>query len=167
MVRPRVEIRRRTVPAVRVGVIVRFGPWRPENLRSEFRELTRWARRRGLRTGRWIFGEPAPDRWEACLEVRGAARSEGRIRVRTLPGARAWSVPFDPDRVASRVVYHALAGWVREHGAPSSRQRPAGIREVYPGDPWGDRTAWSRCEVQFLERAPKAGAKRGRVRRAG
>ena len=52
-------------PRYRVGSITRVGPWKEDNLRTEFGELTRWARRQGLRTGRRNFVERGRHRWEA------------------------------------------------------------------------------------------------------
>lgn len=140
------------VRAYRVGSITRIGPWKEDNLRSEFRELTRWARRRRMRTGDWIFLERGPHRWEACLEVRGDARPEGRIRIKTLPATHAATVVFDPDEVSSRLVYHGLSDWTRWRRKYREIRAVTAVREVYAGDPWKDRTAWAHCEVQFLVR---------------
>jgi len=141
------------VPAVRVAAIVRVGPWRPDNLRTEFGELTRWAERQRVRTGRWVFVERDHHRWEACLEFRGKARADGRIRLKTLVPTRAASVVFDPDQVSSRVVYHGLTDWTRSQRRDGKIGGVTGIREVYSGDPWSDPQAWAHCEVQFIVRA--------------
>lgn len=142
----------RECPSYGVASIVRVGPWREDNLRSEFQELVRWARAQGVRTGAWLFLERGHHRWEACLEVRGRCRAEGRLELKTLPAARAATVRFDPERVASRVVYHGLREWTREQRRAGAMLGVAGVREVYPGDPWNDPRAWSSCEVQFLVR---------------
>jgi hypothetical protein len=137
------------VRSVRVASIVRVGPWKVDNLRTEFGELVRWAQRVGVRTGRWIFIERGHHRWEACLEVAGRAAADGRIRLRTLPAARVARVVFDPEKISSRIVYHGLRDWVRTRGG-SRRGKGAEIREVYSADPWKSAAAWARCEVQFL-----------------
>lgn len=139
-------------PRYRVGSITRVGPWKEDNLRTEFGELTRWARRQGLRTGRWIFVERGRHRWEACLEVRGHAHEEGRIRLKTLSAARIARIVFDPDAVSSRIVYHGLIDWTRARRRAGEIRAVTGVREVYSGDPWRDSVAWKRCEVQFVVR---------------
>ncbi|HZY69376.1 MAG TPA: GyrI-like domain-containing protein [Thermoplasmata archaeon] len=142
----------KNAPSYRVAAIVRVGPWKEDNLRPEFGELSRWAARQGLRTGRWIFFERNHHRWEACLEVKGRGREEGRIRLKTLPPARAASILFDPEQVSSRIVYHGLIDWTRQRKRDGTIKAVTQIREIYPGDPWKDPKAWSRCEVQFLVR---------------
>jgi hypothetical protein len=140
------------VPSYRVASIVRVGSWKEDNLRPEFRELVRWARKQGVRTGRWIFFERDHDRWEACLEIRGPARAEGRIRLKTLPATDAAAVVFDPDEISSRVVYHGLSDWTRWRKKTKEIRSVTAVREVYSGDPWRDAKAWAGCEVQFLVR---------------
>ena len=137
-------------PAYRVAYVVRVGPWREDNLRPEFEELLKWARRQKVRTGRWIFFERSRHRWEACLELRGPGRPDGRVRLKTLPAARAARVVFDPGRISSRIVYHGLLDWTRQQAKAGAIKRVAEAREIYPGDPWRSPTAWSHCEVQFL-----------------
>jgi len=148
----KVDLSLRRSPAYRVASIVRIGPWKEENLRAEFQELVRWARRQGVRTGRWIFFERGSDHWEACLEIRGSARPEGRVRLKTLPATWTATITFDPDRLSSRIVYHALNDWVRRRRRAGGIRSARGVREVYPGDPWNDRSAWSLCRVEFLVR---------------
>jgi len=136
----------------RVASILRIGPWKEDNLRIEFGELARWAQRQGLLTGRWIFYHRGNDRWEACLEYRGKARAEGRIRLKMLPAARVARVIFNPDRVSSRLVYHGLHDWLRCRRRDGTIRWVGGSREMYPADPWKDKRAWAHCEVQFLVR---------------
>jgi effector-binding domain-containing protein len=140
------------VASVKVASIVRVGPWFEENLRAEFRELVRWAARQNVRCGRWIFFHRGGHRWEACLEYFGEAAADGRIHLKTLPAGRVASVIFDPDALSSRVVYHGLHDWTRERRKDGQIRSVGGSRELYSGDPWSDRSAWSRCEVQFLVR---------------
>jgi hypothetical protein len=139
-------------PRYRVASLTRIGPWTEDNLRPEFRELVNWARRQRVRTGRWIFWERGRHRWEACLEIRGSARPEGRIRLKTLPATYVASVAFNPDEISSRVVYHGLSDWTRRRRKDGQIRAVAAVREVYTGDPWRDRKAWANCEVQFLVR---------------
>lgn len=139
-------------PAYRVASIVRVGPWKEENLRTEFAELARWAKRQKLRPGRWIFLERGNDRWEACLEIRGRARPEGRIRLQTLRAGWVAAVTFDPDAVASRVVYHGLADWTRWRRRDGTIRSVVSTREVYDASPWTDPRAWARCRVEFVVR---------------
>lgn len=147
-----VDFRLKRVPRYRVASITRIGPWREDNLRAEFRELARWARREGIPTGHWIFFERGHHRWEACLELKRPGRSSGRIRTKTLPAARVAALVFDPDRVSSRIVYHALNDWTRVRRREGELPPVTAVREVYDGDPWTDRRAWAHCEVQFLLR---------------
>jgi len=140
------------VARVRVASIVRIGPWFEENLRAEFRELVRWAAEQKVRRGRWIFFHHGGHRWEACLEYFGPATADGRVQLKTLPAGRVASVTFDPDAVSSRVVYHGLSDWTRERRRDGQIRSVGGSRELYAGDPWSDRAAWKRCEVQFLVR---------------
>jgi hypothetical protein len=147
-----VEFSIKRVPKFRVASIVRVGPWKEDNLRSEFRELTAWARGQEVRTGRWIFFERDRNRWEACLELKGPAEVGGRVRLKTLPPTWAACVTFDPDAVSSRVVYHALNDWLRWRRKDGTIKSVTGVREVYDGDPWASRKAWAHCTVQFLVR---------------
>jgi effector-binding domain-containing protein len=137
-------------PSYRVATIVRKGPYVEDNLRPEFRELTKWARKSGVSAGHWIFLHRANDLWMACLEIKGRARSEGRIRLRTLPVADVASVVFNPDLLADRIVYHGLSDWTRVRKRSGEIKSVTGSREIYTGDPWTDKKAWARCEVQFL-----------------
>ncbi len=139
-------------PSIRVASIVRIGPWKEENLRTEFRELTRWAKRQKVRTGRWIFFERSHHHWEACLEIVRAARAEGRIRLKTLPASHVARVDFDPDVVSSRVVYHGLSDWTRSRKKDGEIKSVTSVREVYSDDPWTSKKAWASCRVEFLVR---------------
>jgi hypothetical protein len=138
--------------SVRVASLSRKGPWKPENLRSEFKTLVRWAKKGRVRTGRWIFLHSADDRFVACLEVVGAVQPEGRIRMRTLPTTMVASVAFDPEEVSPRIVYHGLNDWLRWRKRDKKIRRGGSSREVYSGDPWTDPKAWAHCEVQFAVR---------------
>ena len=141
-------------PAVRVASIVRFGPWKEDHLRPEFRELVRWAQRHRIRTGRWIFlhSRSNQHRWEACLEIRGRASAEGRIRIKTLPATWIARVIFDPDTISSRLVYHGLHDWTKWRRIYHEIRSVSAVREVFAADPWKDARAWHHCDVQFLVR---------------
>ncbi len=145
-----VDFALKRTPSFRVASITRVGPWREDNLRTEFRALAAWATRHHLKTGHWIFFERGQDRWEACLEVRGSASVEGRIRRKTIPATWVASVVFDPTQVSSRIVYHALRDWTRWRKKDRTIRSVTGVREVYPGDPWSEPRAWARCDVQFV-----------------
>jgi hypothetical protein len=149
-----VDFSLKRAPSFRVGSIVRIGEWKEDNLRAEFRELTRWAAKNGIRTGRWIFVDARPDhrRWEACLEIKGPAEGEGRIRLRSLPATWVASVVFDPGLVSSRLVYHGLMDWTRWRRRYKEIRSVRSVREIYADNPWRNKMAWARCEVQFLVR---------------
>lgn len=141
-------------PSYRVASIVRVGPWKEDNLRSEFEELERWAKRQGVKTGSYVFRERGgkPRKWEACLEYQGKAKAEGRVRLKVLPSTAVAKVVFDPDQISSRIIYHGLSDWTRwrkKFGEIRSVEWP---REIYTGNPWKDKRAWARCEVQFVVR---------------
>jgi len=147
-----VDFELRRAPSYRVASITRIGPWKPGNLRSEFRELTGWARKQGVATGAWIFYHRSEKRWEACLEIKGKAEGSGRIRLKTLPATYVARCRFDPEVIADRVIYHGLSDWIRWRRRYKEIKSVGGSREIYSGDPWSDARAWANCEVQFLVR---------------
>jgi len=147
-----VDFEIRKVPSIRVAAIRWTGPYSEKRIRARFEEVARWARSRGIRTGRWIFREPGSRTWETGIEVRGKARSEGRILVRTQPAATVARVRFDPEVVSPRVVYHGLSDWTRWRKRDKTIRSVVSTREVYDGNPWTDRQAWSGTEVQFVVR---------------
>lgn len=136
-------------PSFRVAWVAWGGPWSEAKIRAQFERVARWAKAHRLRTGRWLFLEPAEGRWEAAVEVRGRARGSDGIRLRTLSGGRVARVVFDPEVVSPRVVYHGLSDWLRARRKAKEIRRVLGSREIYRGNPWTDRGAWSRTEVQF------------------
>ncbi len=117
-------------PAFRVGSLERKGPWKNDNLRAEFSQLTRWAKAQKLGTG----------------------HPSGRIHVKTLPASTAASIVFDPEAVAPRVIYHGMVDWLRSRRQDGKVGRVRGVREVYSADPWTQPKAWASAEVQFLVR---------------
>lgn len=137
-------------PSFRVASIRWTGAYSDSGIRKRFEEVEKWARTRGLRTGHWIFREPGERIWEVSIEVRGSARSEGRVKVRTFPAASVASVLYDPDVVEPRVIYHGLTDWLRWQRKEKAIRSVVSYREVYGGNPWRDKRAWSRTEVQFV-----------------
>jgi DNA gyrase inhibitor GyrI len=148
-----VDIRVKRAPGYRVASMMRVGPYRMDILRAEFNQLVNWARKRKIRTGKWILyflDEPGGRRpanklrSEACLEIKGKAKTEGRIKVKKLPAQRVACVTFDPDEVSPRLVYSGIYGWLRYAGykdvGPS--------RELYEGNPWTNARAGAKAEVQ-------------------
>jgi hypothetical protein len=147
-----VDFELRRAPSYRVASITRVGPWKEDNLRGEFRELTAWAKKLGVQTGRWIFLHKGDDRWEACLEIKGKAAAMGRIRLKSLPPTYVARCRFNPDAIADRVIYHGLSDWTRWRRRYGEIKSVGGSREIYSGDPWSDARAWANCEVQVLVR---------------
>jgi effector-binding domain-containing protein len=140
-------------PALRVAYVAWTGPWNERRIRSEFGRVQAWARSRGYRTGRWVFREPGARRWEAGIEVRGASvRSSPPVRVKTLPAARVAFAVFDPEVVSPPVIYHGLNDWLRWRKKEKKIRSVASSREVYSGDPWTQKAAWAKTEVQFVVR---------------
>ena len=148
-----VDIEVKTAPKYKVAYITRLGPYTGQNMwRSEFSQLMKWAKKRHVRTGKWImyfideWGKrpESKRRSVACLEVKGNPKPEGNIRIMTLPKQRVASVVFDPDKFADRLVYHGIEGWLQYR--PLKQAGPS--REVYSGSPWTDRRAWANTEVQ-------------------
>ena len=146
-------------PSYTVASILKIGPYREDNLRSEFGELVSWAKKHRVRTGKWIMYEhDGPNsrrpgnqrRWEACLEIRGKAKAEGRIRIKKLPAQTVAHVVFNPNVVSSRIVYHGLGDWIWWRLKYKDFKRAGPTREVYDGDPWTNTKAWSKADVQVL-----------------
>jgi len=80
----------------------------------------------------------------ACLEIKGKAEPEGKIRIMRLPRQRVASVTFNPDKFSDQLVYHGIEGWLQYR--PFRAAGPS--REVYVGSPWTNRRAWANAEVQ-------------------
>jgi DNA gyrase inhibitor GyrI len=149
-----VDITVKRAPSYTVASMMRVGPYRRDMLRVEFNQLVNWAKKRKIRTGKWILyflDEPGGRRRvnklrsEACLEIKGSAKTEGKIKVKKLPTQRVASVTFDPDEVSPNLVYSGMYGWLRFAGykdvGPS--------RELYEANPWTNARAWARAEVQL------------------
>jgi len=103
-------------PAYRVASVRFTGPYKETRIRSEWEGVARWAKAHGLRTGKWFFSEDGAGpryRFEVAIEVRGKAKSDGKVHLRTFAASPIASVRFDPDVVSARVVYHGLSDWLR------------------------------------------------------
>jgi DNA gyrase inhibitor GyrI len=148
-----VDLRVKRAPSYRVASMMRVGPYTGNMLRSEFTQLMKWAKKRRLRTGKWILffidemegsRPPSKLRSEACLQISGRAVSEGKIRVKKLPAQKVVSVTFNPNAISPRLVYSGIYGWISYAGL-----RDAGpSREVYENSPWTNPRAWANAEVQ-------------------
>lgn len=139
-------------PSLRVATIRWKGKYDERQIQKRFEEVEKWAQAKGLKTGRWVFREPDSRVWDTGIEVKGTARSEGRVKVRTLPAGTVACVCFDPDVVSPRVVYHGLTDWLRWRRKEKEIRSVVSYREIYEGNPWKDKRAWSRTEVQFVVR---------------
>ncbi len=140
------------VPRLRVATIGWSGPWNERKIRAQFARIVGWSKTARVRTGRWVFREPGPGRWQVGLEVSGTVRGSGGIRVRTLPATTVGRVVFDPNQVEPRVVYHGLSDWLRWRKREKKIRAVVSAREIYPDDPWTNARAWARTEVQFVVR---------------
>ena len=147
-----VDFKIKHAPAYRVASLAWKGPWNERRIRAQFGRVVRWARKSGLRTGKWIFCEPGTRAWEVSVEVHGSARSEGPIRVRTIRASSVASVVFDPKVVSPSVVYHGVNDWLRWRKRDKTIRSVGGYREVYDGDPWRDPRSWARTEIQVVVR---------------
>jgi len=148
-----VDIIIKRAPICTVASMMHVGPHRRDLLRTEFNQLVNWAKKRKIRTGKWIMyflDEPGGSRpanklrSEACLEIKGKAKTEARIKVKKLPVQRVASVTFDPDEVSPRLVYSGIYGWLKYAGYKDV----GACREVYQGNPWTNARAWAKAEVQ-------------------
>ena len=139
-------------PAYRVASISWKGPWKDTTIRRNFEKVNQWAQARGYGPTLWIFRESGERRWETGVVVSARARSEGNVRVRTLPATRVASVVFDPDVISPAVVYHGLSDWLRWRKKDKKVKRVVSYREVYRGNPWKDKSAYARTDVQFVVR---------------
>ena len=142
----------RKSPAYRVAGIAWKGSWSEAKIRSNFARLEKWAKANHLRTGKWFFREPNPRSFEVLIEVRGAARSAGGIRVRKFPAARVAAVTFDPEVVSPRVIYHGIYDWLRWQRKEKTIRSVGDYREVYTADPWRSAKAWAHTTIEVVVR---------------
>ncbi len=141
-------------PAYIVASIKRIGPWRNDMWRKELSQLEKWAKKKKLRTGKYLLyeldGVGNRRRWETCIEIKGRARSEGRVKVKKLSAGTVVSVRFNPEKVSPRLVYHGLGDWVKWRLKDKTFKKVGASREVYSGNPWKKPWAWARTEIQML-----------------
>ena len=145
------EIKR--APKYRVASVRFTGPYKESRIRSEWEGIARWAKAKGLRTGKWFFSEDGNGpryRFEVAIEVRGSAKSEGKVHIRTLPASPIATVTFNPEAIEPSVIYHGLSDWLRWRKKDKTIKRARTWREAYIGNPWTDKKAWSNTEIQVL-----------------
>jgi len=147
-----VDFRFKRAPAYRLASVAWKGPWSDARIRAKFYAVAAWAKARGLRTGKWVFREPGERSWEVGIEVRGKAKSQGAVRIKTYPRARVASILFDPEVVSPRVAYHGMNDWLRWRRKEGEVKSVGQYREVYPGDPWRDKKAYAQTEIQIVVR---------------
>jgi len=148
-----VDIKVKQVAGFTVASLIHYGPHGPNMFRNEFDRLTKWAKKNKLRTGKWIMrwldepgNKPASKiRSDACLEIKGKAKGEGKIQIKKFPKQTVLSVTFDPEEVSARLVYSGIYGWIRYSDFRTTDSPP---REVYADNPWRNRRAWANAEVQ-------------------
>ena len=148
-----VDIKVKQVPGYTVASLIHYGPHGADMFRNEFSQLVKWANKNKLTTGKWIMrwlDEPSKKpaskiRSDACLEIKGKARTEGKITIKKFPKQTVVSVTFNPEKVSARLVYSGIYGWIR-YSDYEATDSPA--REVYSGSPWLNPRAWSNAEVQ-------------------
>src|SRR3989304_6703107 len=149
----KVEFNVKTAPSYKVAYIQHVGPYTNQNMwRPEFNQLVKWTKKRKLRTGKWIMG--FLDKWSektekrrrsvACIEIKGRAKAEGKIKIMKIPKQKVVSVNFDPDKVSAEVVYYGLEAWLEY----CPYKQAARSKELYDGNPWTTPGAWASCEVQ-------------------
>ncbi len=148
-----VDFAMKRAPKYRVASVRWVGPYQEGRLRSEWDALGKWAKAHGLHTGKWFCMEDGSGpryKFEVAIEVRGNAKSDKKVRLRTLPASPIASVTFNPDQVSARVVYHGLNDWLRWRKKEKEIKRVRSYREVYSGNPWKDAKAWAHAEIQVL-----------------
>jgi effector-binding domain-containing protein len=149
----KVEFKVKIAPSYKVAYILRIGPYTNQNMwRPEFNQLEKWAKKRKLKTGKWIMG--FLDKWNkktekrrrsvACIEIKGKAKPEGKIKIMKIPKQKVVSVMFDPNQVSADVVYYGLEAWLEY----CPYKQAARSRELYNGNPWTNPRAWANCEIQ-------------------
>jgi hypothetical protein len=145
-----VDVRVRRALGYTVAFITYRGKYTGQDvLRKEFDELLEWAKNKKLRVGKWIFSELSQEHWEACLEIKGNARSGGKVRIKKLPEQLVAAVKFNPDQVSARLVYYGIEGWLTWRKKEREYESAGKPREVYAGSPWKSPKAWANTEVQY------------------
>ncbi len=111
-----VDFALKRAPAYHVASVRFVGTYNERRIRSEWEAVAKWAKSRGLRAGHWFFiedGNGPKYRFEVAVEVRGRAKGDRKVRLRTFPASPIATVTFNPDEVSARVVYHGLTDWLR------------------------------------------------------
>jgi len=148
-----VDFKVKTAPSYNVAYLTHVGDYSGQNMwRSEFSQLEKWAKKRGLRTRKRImyfidkWGEKPKNkrRSVAALEIKGKAEPVGKIRIMKLPRHKVVSVSFDPNKISSDLIYHGLESWLES----CNYKQTSRSRELYDGNPWKNARAYANCEVQ-------------------
>ena len=138
-------------PAYRIAFLPPTTKYSDSGVRSQFERIAEWARARHYRTGKWIFvylTKPHHGRFQVAIEVKGRVRGDGKIGTRLIRASKVGSVTFDPDLVAPRVVYFGITDWLRWERSEKNIRSILGYRELYDGNPWTDRKAWSKTTLE-------------------
>jgi len=98
-------------------------------------------------------------KFEACLEIKGNPKPEGKIKIKELPKLAVASVKFNPEKVSPRLVYNGVYGWLQENDE-GYKAAEKYSREIYPGNPWTSSWAWNRTEIQIPAEKKKAKRKK-------
>ncbi len=149
----KVAFKVKVAPNYKVAYMIHIGPYTGQNMwRSELNQISRWAERKRLRTGKWIMY--FLDKWNpkteknrrsvAAIQIKGEANPEGKIGIMIIPKQKVVSVTFDPDKISDEIIYHGLESWLES----KPYNQAARSRELYNGSPWTNRHAWANCEVQ-------------------
>ena len=139
-------------PSYRVASIVWKGKWSDASVHTHFLQVQKWAAARKLKTGKWFFREPSEHAFETAIEIKGRAVGGDGVRLKTFPAATVATVLFDPDVISPRIVYHGIYDFLRWRKREHEIRAVGAYREVYDGDPWKDRRAFARTEIQVVVR---------------
>ncbi len=159
-----VDFSMRKTPEYRIATRTLAGRWPGDKaLGAEFQAIVAWAKKHGVKTGKWFFREFGEDetpeaewKWEMGIEVKGPGVKGGDgVTLKTLPATTVAAVTFDPDAVSPRVIYHGMADWLRAREKAGEYKEAGPYREVYLGDPWGSKRAWSSTQIQVPVRRLK------------
>jgi len=143
----------KTVKAFTAATVTWTGAWSDKRTRSEFEGLAAWLAGRKVRTGRWVFLESDDaKRFVAAIEVLGAVKGQGGVRLRRFPAGSVATVTFDPEEISPRVIYHGITDWLRWQKKEHQIKGVGGYRELYRANPWKNPKAWAAAEVQVVVR---------------
>lgn len=145
-----VDFKLKKAPTFRLATLTRKGAWNEGKLRGQFRTLVAWAKKNHLKIGHWLFLEPDARTFIAAIEVRGKAKGQGSIKMRTHPASSVASVTFDPNAISPQVIYHGIVDWLKWQKKYKTISSIGLYREVYTGDPWSSPKVWSKTEIQVV-----------------